>query len=140
ATLKIEKTIPIDKSKPSGIQATDDGYVFLNSGEGQWTHVYLVNANRDPKGKTLPVVSWAGVYHTNSIRLSPDQKTLYTACFSLSPSNITSFQVPEQPAFLTGQQNGGISIDAFNVRGQMEISRDGRFMLCDRGLFLSLGR
>ena len=59
---------------------------------------------------------------------------------SLSPSNITAFSVSERPALFKGQQCGAVGLDGVNARGGMEISRDGRFLFCDRGLILSLGR
>jgi LSD1 subclass zinc finger protein len=141
ATLKIEKTITLDRGNPRGIQANDSGYVFLNSGEGQWTHVYLLNAKRDYKGATAKVLPWAGVYSLSSLRLSPDQKRLYTSCFNLSPANIASYYITERPALFKGQQSGAVGIDAnFAARGLMEVSPDGTFMFCDRGLILLLGR
>lgn len=140
ATLKVEKTFRIDRGQPNGVQATDAGYVFLNSGEGQHTHVYLLNAGRDYTGPRAPVVPWAGVHSTHSIRLAPDQKRLYTACFSLSPSNITSFSVSERPGLFRGQQSGAIGLDGVNARGRMEVSPDGTFLFSDRGLILLLGR
>src|SRR5262249_15412484 len=74
-TLKVQKTFTISKGNPLGIQATDNGHVFLNSGERQWTKVYLLNANRDPiPARPAEVVPWASVYQLSDIRLAPDQK------------------------------------------------------------------
>jgi hypothetical protein len=140
ATLKIEKTIRFHEANPTGIQTTDKGYVFLNSGNGQWTHVYLLFAARDYQEERAKVIPWAGVYHTNSLALSPDQECLFTSCFSLSPSNITAFHVSARPTPAKAQQCGSIGLDGVNAQGQMIISRDGKFMFCDRGLILSLGR
>jgi hypothetical protein len=140
ATLKVEKTIRIHEANPTGIQATDKGYVFLNSGNGQWTHIYLLYAARDYKDERAPVIPWAGVYHTNALALSPDQQCLYASCFNLSPSNIKAFHVSARPTMIKGRECGAIGLDAFNTQGQMIISRDGRFMFCDRGVILSLGR
>jgi hypothetical protein len=141
ATLKIEKTFTLDKGKPNGIQATDTGNVFLNSGEGQWTNIYLFNARRDTKGAPVQVMPWAKTYQTSSIRLSPDQKRLYASCFNLSPANITSYAVSERPALFPGQRAGSIGLDAwFSARGQMEVSPDGGFLFCDRGVILLLGK
>jgi sugar lactone lactonase YvrE len=140
ATLKIEKTIRFHEANPTGIQATDKGYVFLNSGNGQWTHIYLLYAARDYKGERASVIPWGGVYHTNSLALHPDQQCLYASCFSLSPSNITAFSLPPKPTMSKGRQCGSIGLDGHNAQGQMIISRDGKFMFSDRGLILSLGR
>jgi hypothetical protein len=139
ATLRIEKTFNISNVKPNGIQATDSGYVFLNPGLGQWTHIFLVNTNKDDKAK-VDAVPWGGVYQTHSLKLAPDQKRLYASCFSLSPSNITSFHISERPALFKGQECSSIGLDGVNARGLMEISRDGSVMFCDRGLIISLGR
>ncbi len=140
ATLKVEKTIHFDDVSPTGLQATDKGNVFLNSGKGQWTHIYLLYAARDYQGEKAKAIPWAGVYHTHSLALSPDQQVLYSACFSLSPSNIQAFHIPPRPTLTKGQECGAIGLDGVNAQGQMVVSRDGRFMFCDRGLILHLGR
>jgi hypothetical protein len=140
ATLKIEKTIRFHEANPTGIQATDTGYVFLNSGNGQWTHIYLLYAARDYKEERAKVIPWAGVYHTNSLALSPDQQCLYASCFNLSPSNITGFAVSARPTMTKGRQCASFGMDGVNSQGNMIISRDGKFMFSDRGLIISLGR
>jgi predicted Zn finger-like uncharacterized protein len=139
ATLKIERTFKISDVRPNGIQATDAGYVFLNPGQGQWTSIYLVNTNKK-ENAMLEAIPWAGVYQTHSIRLAPDQKRLFTSCFNLSPSNISSIHISERPALFKGQQCASIGLDGVNARGLMEISRDGSILFCDRGLILSIGR
>src|SRR5262249_9479420 len=139
ATLKIDKTFKLNQGRPLAIQATDRGYVFLNSGLGQWTDVFLLNANRDYKDEPVQVLPSARVYQLSSIQLSLDQTRLYTSCVNLSPANITSYAVGERPALFRAQQCGSIRIGAnHGVRGRMDVSRDGRFMFCDRGLTLWL--
>jgi hypothetical protein len=140
ATFKIEQTIHFTKVKPTGIQATDKGYVFLNSGQGQWTHIYLLYAARDYKGARADVIPWAGVYQTNSLALSRDQTCLYASCFHLSPSNITAFHVPPRPTLSKGQECGSIGLDGVNAQGQMVVSPDGKFLFSDRGLILTIER
>lgn len=140
-TLAVERTINIDKGKPTGIQATDRGHVFLNSGEGAWTNIWYLNATRDYGTATAAVLPWAGVYQTSHIRLAPDQKRLYTSCFNLAPGSISSFAISARPGLLLGQRCGDTQLDPnFSAPGRMEISPDGTFLFCDRGAILSLGR
>ncbi len=141
ATLQIVKTIRLDKGTPKGIQATDRGDVFLRSGENQWTHIYLIDANRDYDGGVAKVLPWADVYQQNAILLSPDQTLLFATCFNLSPANLTAYYVPKWPAHYQARQCGSTSLDAyFGTRGAMTVSRDGRYLFCDRGLILTLDK
>jgi hypothetical protein len=140
ATFKIEQAITFQGVRPTGIQATDKGHVFLNSGQGQWTHVYLLYAGRDYKGAPADVVPWAGVYQTNALALSRDQTHLYASCFNLSPSNITVFHVPARPTLGKGVQCGVMGLDRGATQGQMVVSPDGKFLFCDCGLILTLGQ
>jgi WD40 repeat protein len=135
ASLRIEKTFKISSVKPIGIQATDNGYVFLNSDRLQQTNIFLVDTTKDPKAP-VEAIAWTDVYYTYSIRLAPDQKRVY----HYSPPNIWSYHIGDRPTFYKGQQAGSISLAGVNARGLMEISRDGTVMLCDRGVVLSLGR
>jgi hypothetical protein len=54
--------------------------------------------------------------------------------------NITSFSVGDSPALSQGQRLGSVRPDTFNVRDLMAVSRDCRFLFCDRGVILRLGR
>jgi sugar lactone lactonase YvrE len=116
------------------IQATDDGLVFINSAEGQWVNLRLLNT------KTGEVVNWAGIYSSNCIRLAPDQKRLYVSCWNLSPANVTSYYI-SRDAPAKGRESGGCSLDAnFGARGGVAVSPDGRFLFCDAGRIVRLGQ
>jgi hypothetical protein len=138
ATLKIQKTLRIDRGAPNGIQATNSGYVFLNSGDAQATKVVLLNANRTDE-KVAVVSPWASAYRSRTIRLSPDEKCLYTACFNQTPAVMTSFYLGERPALFPGQVFGSIILDARNAPGRMEVSKDSRFLFFDCGAILRVG-
>jgi sugar lactone lactonase YvrE len=135
AAWKLEKIFQV-RGGHSDIQAADDGRVFLNSSEGQWTNVQIFEVTKE-----APPRPWAGIYHSNCIRLSPDQRRLYVSCWHLSPSNITSYYVPPEKSEAKAQQCGSCGLDAnFGARGNVVVSPDGSFLFCDAGKIILLGR
>jgi hypothetical protein len=138
ATLKIDKTFNLDRGKPIGIQATDAGFVFLNGGEGQWTNLYVLNANK-PAGNAK-VAAFAGVFQQSAMQLTPDQKQLFAVGFNTSPASFTCHWISERPDLIRGRQCGTAPVTAGGTRGNMYFSRDGGFMLCDNGQTFVLGK
>jgi hypothetical protein len=132
---KLEKVFQV-RGGHSDIQSTDDGRVFLNSSGGQWTNIDLFDVT-----KPDPPRPWAGIYQSNFIRLSPDQRRLYVSCWHLSPSNITSYYVPPGKSDAKGRQCGSVGLDAnFGAYGNIVVSPDGRFLFCDAGKIILLGK
>jgi len=139
-SLQVEKTIRLDRGTPHGLQVTDRGDVFLRGDGFDAAGIDLINANRESGGEPARVMQWASiVFRQNSLVLSPDQTRLFTSCFHVSPSNIKVYHVPRWPAVYRAQECGAIGVDAGAARaGHLTLSRDGRFLFCDRGLILTL--
>src|SRR5262249_27368940 len=123
--MEVRKTITV-AADPYGLAASDDGIVYLSSGSGQWTHIYVVDM------KTASIVSKMGARHRSHIKLSPDQRRLYVANTDVSPAGIEAWVLPVggPPA----QKNGGITgHQPVQIGGNIFVSPDGRFLLCQRG-------
>ncbi|MGE3806349.1 MAG: hypothetical protein AB7K24_16900 [Gemmataceae bacterium] len=141
ATLKVEKSIKLKEGGPKNLQATNTGHVFLNGGRGINGRIYLLDATRDYGDAPAPVMEWAKVYSTNAVALSHDQRTLFASCFHLSPGSVEGFHVQKQPHFHEGISVGRVSVEAnFATRGMMAVSRNGAFLIVDRGAIIWLDR
>jgi hypothetical protein len=133
ATGKLQKNFPV-KCHPSDIQAADDGRVFINSADDQWTQITLLDTNGP--GRESP---GARIYHSDSILLSPDQKFLYVSCWKVSPASITCWRVPANPESGWGEACAECRLNANgSAVGKIYVRPDGKSLFCDAGRTLRL--
>jgi WD40 repeat protein len=133
-SLKLQKsvTVPTDAF---GVDATDDGVVFVSGGSGQKADITVLDMNADK-----PVVArWKGFVSASCLRLSGDQKRLYVSSWRLSPGVVHSLRIPQK---LEGSESPlGSSwkgVGPPGVRGEVVVSADGLHLLCDAGCVLAL--
>jgi WD40 repeat protein len=129
ATMKLSKTVTVE-ADPYDMDARDDGLVFLSGGSGKTTEITIVDVN-----KSEPIVArWKGVPSGTVLRLSEDQKHLYTSHWRSPPAVVGSWTVPDM---ITGSETprGAVTpVPVAPVRGELTASPDGFFLLCDAGI------
>jgi hypothetical protein len=113
------------------LQATNSGRVFVLDTPGPQTRVAVLDTAGAGKGET-----WADVGAANAILLAPDQERLYVSNWQQNPAKIAAYHIPPRGQ---GLPAGEVSLPAnFSARGEMVVSPDGRYLLCDGGAIVSV--
>lgn len=86
ATLKLIKLWHINMD-PYDIEADDLGRVYISSGSSQWTYV------RSFDSATGAILSEQGIYMSGILKLSVDQKKLFTITTESSPRNVSAYPI-----------------------------------------------
>jgi hypothetical protein len=133
ASFRVQKSVKL-RIHPIDVQATDNGLVFLTQGSGQNCDLVLVDMNTCDQHSR-----WTGTHNSNRLGLSPDQKLLFISNWASSPASITADAVPTT-ILNQAQQAGsiwGLSAN-FSTRGELRVSPDGHFLLCDTGRAITI--
>ncbi|HVS36188.1 MAG TPA: c-type cytochrome domain-containing protein [Gemmataceae bacterium] len=116
---------------PYDIALSDAGLAFLSGGDGDWTDVSVVDADKE-----AIVARWGGVWNRSFLRLSADQKRLYVSSQGVKPGTLDALPLPDRladrPAAYRAAPPPQDPLD-----GEVVATPDGRFLLCKTGVVLT---
>jgi hypothetical protein len=125
-TLTNTVNIPID---PFAMEVTKEGIIFVSGFGGVRTDIAVITI-----GKRTPVMAmWRGVLPGSCLKLSEDQKFLYVSNWRGTPATVGSLAIPEMLAGSNLPRTNWVRSPYAAVRGEMLITPDNRFLLCDSG-------
>jgi hypothetical protein len=134
ATLQVERSVDLEKGQVKDIAATDKGIVFvINSVVGVEGNVQIVDLSGPPGAKPAMAHLRTGLF--DFLQLAPDQKTL----FASTAQSVWAFVIPSRPlSFDMPRCDYGLT--RYFTAGWTQISPDGRTILYDLGVILSVSR
>jgi hypothetical protein len=134
ATLQVERSVDLGQGQVKDIAATDKGMVFvLNSVVGTEGNVQIVDLSGPPNAK--PAMAHLRTDFYDFLQMAPDQKTL----FASGDRRVGAFVIPFRPLWFD-MPGGDYGIQQYFSAGWTQISPDGRTILHDLGVILSVSR
>jgi hypothetical protein len=134
ATLQVERSVDLSQGQVKDIAATDKGIVFvLNSVVGTEGNVQIVDLSGPRSAKPAMAHLRTGLFRF--LQMAPDQKTL----FASGDRRVHAFVIPSRP-LLFDMPGCDYGIQQYFSAGWAQISPDGRTILHDLGVILSVGR
>ncbi len=149
---KLIQTVRLDRGKPIDIAATNQGFVFMVGDEqipdndvhfgGTWSFMIdlspfaLKGRGVGGEGLEAKIMPLPVAHGTTCVALLPDQRAVL---FS-GDRRVTPCSIPARPAlFEAAMRDGNLGSDRFS-RGRIVLSPDGRTLVHDSGLILSVSR
>jgi WD40 repeat protein len=131
-TMKLDKAIavPID---PFFLEAGDEGLVFASGGSGLKTEIVVVDIN-EPE----PVAIWKGVAPGSWLRLSDDRKRLFVSNWRSKPALVSGLILPDKIAGSELPSGNTVPVPLVGARGELMVTPDGQFMICEAGVIFRL--
>jgi hypothetical protein len=111
---------------PYGIIATDQGWIVIPDGSGQWTEIVSFNASTGAR------VSTRMIRQMSTIALHPSQAQFYTADTDSSPSDIESWKLNSATGEITGGNDSPYHGD-YPMGGRVFISPTGTNLITAGG-------
>jgi len=131
-TMKLDKAlaVPIDLFY---LEAGDDGLVFASGGSGLKTEIVVADINQPE-----PVTIWKGAAPGSWIRLSDDRKRLFVSNWRSKPALVSGLILPDKIAGSELPSGNTIQVPLVGARGELMITPDGQFMICEAGVVFQL--
>jgi WD40 repeat protein len=114
------------------VAANDAGLVFISGGGSEWSEIAVVDVN-----KQAVVGRWGGVWNRSLLGLAPDQGRLYYSSQGVIPGTLEGLVIPRKPADRPTTYRASVPA-RYPLGGAIQISPDGRFLLCKTGTVLRL--
>jgi hypothetical protein len=130
--LKESFVVPFD---PFDMVADDQGRVYLTAGSSQWTRIAVVDV-----AKKAIVAEWGSLWERSWLRMSPDQKKLYTGDTGISPLNHHGLDLPEKPAGANPQLRRSPYHGTQPIGSRFELTPDGKYLISGKGGVLRLAK
>ena len=130
----LKKTIDLVFA-PSDLVSTKEGIVFVSGSGNKASEITIL----DIRTKEV-VATWKGVPAGSRLKLSEDEKCLFVGKWTVTDSKVCSLAVPDVvrgSTLPTVKWAKGRGVD---THGEMMLTQDNRFLLCDSGDVFPLGR
>jgi hypothetical protein len=140
ARFKLDRTVSLNKGKPTDIAASNEGLVLLVGEQVEGSHPQwggnsmMVDLTRGVPDKA-PVIPFPTGHYCQFVVLLPDQRA---ALFS-GDRRVSTCSLPSRPALFRAVTGGQWGQDYF-LPGQVVLSPDGRTLLYHTGVVLSISR
>jgi HEAT repeat protein len=130
--LKKPINLPVD---PFDLVTTKEGVVFVSGSGNKASEITILDVRT---GKVE--ATWKGVPAGSRLKLSEDEKCLFVGKWTATASKVCSVAVPDVFSDSTLPPEKWAKGRLFDTHGEMMLTQDNRFLLCDSGDVFSLGR